>query len=183
MNSSITTMNRSLINPMPQFFDRYIKLVEDINVVEALEKYRSPFSLLNEPTLRSLADKRYAPEKWTIKDILQHLVDNERVQSYRAMRFARNDNSSLPGYDENLFADNANAAGRTMDELLEEFSVVRKSTILLYKSFTEEMMMRSGICFNVDISVLALGFQIAGHQIHHFNVIRERYLHLSETSN
>lgn len=170
-------MKRSDIVVMPEFFDRYINLVEDIAIVDALEKY-SPFeNMIDANTLKKLDGKRYAPDKWTIKDILQHIIDNERVQSYRAMRFARRDVTSLPGYDEQLFGSTADAERRDIDELLSEFAIVRQGTIALYKSFTPEMLKHEGVAFK-KISVLALGFVLVGHPIHHVNIIRERYLPL-----
>lgn len=91
------------------------------------------------------------------------------------MRIARNDKTLLPGFDENLFANNAHGALRKLDDLLYEFDMVRKSTIALYSSFSEEDLQREGFIFQSDISVLAIGFTISGHVIHHMNVISERY--------
>jgi hypothetical protein len=163
---------------MPQFFDRYINKVSDIPVVEALEQYPRIESAIDKHLLEALGDKVYAPGKWTIRDIVQHITDNERVQAYRAMRISRNDQTVLPGYDENLFADNTNAANSSLDDLLEEFAITRQSNIMLFKSFTDEMLQRTGTCYTVSISPLALGFVLAGHQLHHINIIKERYLPL-----
>ncbi|MEI6950562.1 DinB family protein [Paraflavisolibacter sp. H34] len=171
-------MNKSAIPSMPRFFDRYILLAEDAPVTEVLEKHQAFESAIDADTLKRLGDKRYAPGKWTVKDILQHIIDNERVQSYRALRIARNDQTSLPGYDENLFADHAQTERRTVDDLLEEFRLVRRSSILLFRSLPPEMLLREGTCNNITISPLALGFMLAGHQIHHVNVLKERYLAL-----
>jgi hypothetical protein len=171
-------MRKSDIHPMPQFFDRYINKVSDIPVVEALEQYPSIESAIDKHVLEALGDNVYAPGKWTIKDIVQHITDNERVQAYRAMRISRNDQTVLPGYDENLFADNTNAANISLDDLLEEFAITRQSNIMLFKSFTDEMLQRTGTCYTVSISPLALGFVLAGHQLHHINIINERYLPL-----
>jgi len=169
-----TNMRRSDIKKMPEFFDRYINQVDDIDILDALT---SSLILLQKEKDRfeQLGDLVYEPGKWTIKDILQHTIDNERIQSYRALRFARGDKSLLPGYDEVLYGANAKATSRELDELLAEFEVVRKSSILLFKSFDHEMMQREGICFNKDISVLSLGFVLVGHQLHHLRVIKEKY--------
>lgn len=160
---------------MPQFFDRYINQVEDTDLIEALEKYINFGNEDDLDTFRKLGDQRYAPGKWTVKEVIQHVIDNERIQAYRALRFARNDKTILPGYEENLLADNAKTAHRTVDEILEEFSVVRRSSIFLFKSLNEEELLRTGTTFNTEISVLALGFVLVGHQIHHYNVLKERY--------
>jgi hypothetical protein len=163
---------------MPAFFDRYINLTEDIDIVEALEKYHTVESLLDKKNLEKLGKKVYAEGKWTIKEIVQHMIDNERVQAYRALRIARNDKTPLPGYDENLFAANVQLSKRDLDGLLEEFAIVRRSNIMLFENFNDEVQQRTGLCNNVPISVLALGFVLTGHQIHHANIIRERYFPL-----
>lgn len=171
-------MKRSAIVPMPEFFDRYINLVEDVPVVEALTARTRVFPPADMPKIYALGDKVYAPGKWTIKDVVQHVIDNERIQAYRALRFARNDASMLPGYDEEPYAKEARAERRSLEDLLEEFEVTRHSNILLFSSFTEEMLLRKGICFGKEMSVLALGFVLAGHQEHHVRIVRERYFPL-----
>lgn len=171
-------MKRSNITPMPEFFDRYINLVEDIDIFEAFEKY-APEKVYQEiEKLIKVNDQVYAPGKWTVKDILQHVIDTERIMSYRALRFSRNDNTVLPGYEEDLFAANTIANKRTIEDLMEEFSLVRQSTELLFKNMSDEMILRSGVAFKSEISALALGFVIVGHAMHHMGVIRERYFPL-----
>jgi hypothetical protein len=166
-------MKRSEIKGMPEYFDRYINLVEDIDVIDALKK--NSVNLFDKDKLKQLGDKVYAPGKWTGKEMLQHLIDGERIFTYRALRFARNDKTALPGFDENLYTPNSQAGRRSLDEILNEFDIVRQSSICLYQSFTDEMLDRRGACFSRDISVLALGFTIAGHGIHHTNLLKERY--------
>lgn len=167
-------MKKSDIPVMPMFFDRYIHMNEDIDVLEALKKQSMPdnaeISLLTE-----LGDFRYAPDKWTVKDVLQHIIDTERIQSYRAMCIARNDKNIFPGFDEQLYGETAMAVRRSVASLVDEFATVRRSTIQLFEHFDEEMLLRGGTCFQVKISVLALGFVMAGHQMHHFNILEERY--------
>ena len=169
-------MKRSDIHPLPQFYDRYILQVEDIDVVQALTKYSD--ALPDIALMEELGDQRYAEDKWTVKDVWQHIIDNERIQSYRALRLARNDAQPLPGYEQEPYAANAQATDRTLQDLMEEFNIVRKASILLFKSFSDEMQMRRGICSNTDISVLALGFVIVGHQIHHQQILEARYFPL-----
>lgn len=168
-------MKKSAINPMPPFFDRYINLAEDIDIFEAFRKY-APKEIFSEThKLEQMGDEIYAPEKWTVKDILQHVIDNERIMAYRALRFSRNDRTNLPGYDEALLGANTIASRRTIADLLEEFEQVRVSTISLFTNMDGEMMLRSGVANQTEISPLALGFVILGHPLHHMNVIRERY--------
>lgn len=171
-------MKKSDIDPMPQFFDRYINLVEDIDIFEAFEKY-SPEKVYPEiEKLTDLQDKIYAPEKWTVKDILQHVIDNERIMAYRALRFSRNDKTALPGYEEADLAANTVASKRSVTDLLEEFSLLRKSTILLFKNMSDGMILNPGTANHTQISPLALGFVIIGHPVHHMHIIRERYFPL-----
>ncbi|TBX64816.1 DinB family protein [Flavobacterium silvisoli] len=121
-------------------------------------------------------DYRYAEGKWTIKDILQHLIDAERIFAYRALRFGRNDLTPLASFDENDYVNVANANNRSIQDLLTELLVVRQATLALFKSFTEVELMRIGTASNNPMSVRALGFVIIGHQNHHQRVFQERYL-------
>jgi uncharacterized damage-inducible protein DinB len=121
-------------------------------------------------------DYRYAEGKWTIKDIIQHLIDAERIFAYRALCFARNDKTELPGFEENDYVGEANAGKRSIQELLSELAVVRQATLSLFKSFSAEEFTRKGIASNNPMSVRALGFIIIGHQNHHQCVFEERYL-------
>ncbi len=171
-------MTKSDITPMPRFFDRYIDLAPDIDLVESLTQMASFAKLLSLETAQALGDRVYAPGKWTIRDILQHLIDTERIMAYRALRFARNDHTPLPGFDEELFGQTARATHRNLVDLYEEYALNRQATIALFRSFDQEMLARTGVCFNQTLSPLALGFVLVGHPMHHINVIEERYLPL-----
>jgi hypothetical protein len=173
-------MKKSAINPMPAFFDRYIHLVEDIDLFEAFEKYSPAIVYKDSNALAALGDKVYAPGKWTVRDIIQHVIDNERIMAYRALRFSRNDQTLLPGYDEELLGANTIANQRSLSELMEEFAQVRAATISLFKGMNDEMMLRSGFAYKSEISALALGFVIVGHPVHHMRIINERYFPLLE---
>jgi hypothetical protein len=171
-------MKKSEIDPLPQFFDRYINLVDEEDLFEALSNSLHALETIDMASLEKIGGKVYQPGKWIIKDLFQHMIDNERVQTYRAMRFARNDKTMLPGYDEELFGKNSLANKRQLEDVINEFILCRKATILLFESFDPSVLQYSGICFNIEITVTALGFQIIGHQIHHLNVIKERYFPL-----
>jgi uncharacterized damage-inducible protein DinB len=123
-------------------------------------------------------DYRYADGKWTIKEILQHLIDAERIFAYRALRFSRSDKTPLPGFEENSYAEvvNPTANKRHLKDLLTEFTAVRHATITLFKSFTEEDLLKKGVASENVMSVRAVGFVIIGHQNHHMRVFKERYL-------
>lgn len=121
-------------------------------------------------------DYRYAEGKWTIKDILQHLIDTERIFAYRALRIARNDRTALPGFDETAYAGATEANARHLQNLLTELSIVRQGTIHLFKSFTAEDLLKTGTASGYLVSVRALGYLIIGHQYHHIKIYKERYL-------
>jgi uncharacterized damage-inducible protein DinB len=119
---------------------------------------------------------RYADGKWTIKEILQHIADDERIYAYRALRFARNDKTELPGFDQDEYTRYANANRRTLDDLLGELASVRDATLSLYDGLGDDMLTRAGIASGNVMSVRAIAYHIAGHELRHMNVIRERYL-------
>ncbi len=167
--------------PQPEergdWFARYIATVpDDVDFVryllEQLQTIELRLGRLSEEKLTF----RYEPGKWTIRDILSHLIDGERVFSYRALRFARNDQTELPGFDESEYAAHSNAARRSVGDLLAEFRAVRLSTIELIKSLDEPMMTRSGVASGQRVTVRSLIYIIAGHVNHHLRIIDERYL-------
>ena len=117
----------------------------------------------------------YAPDKWTIKQMLQHVIDTERIFAYRALAIARKEPASLMGFDENEYAKNATAAHRNWKEMIAEWKTVRQSTNMLFASFTEEDLKQNGTASDSPISVNAIGFIIFGHALHHLHVLKERY--------
>ncbi len=169
-------MKKSDINQAPCYFDTYINLVDDIELTDALKQSISELDNLDFDALEKLADYAYAEGKWTVKDIIQHMLDTERVMNYRALSYARNDVKQLPGFDENNYAKNVNTKKRSLKSLIAELKLVHKSSIALFKSFDKKALQRKGIMFNSEMSVLAVGFVIAGHQKHHLKVIAERYM-------
>jgi uncharacterized damage-inducible protein DinB len=154
----------------------YIKLLEDVNLIEELEISLHEFIKFVQNIPMDKFDYRYAEGKWTIKEIIQHLIDTERIFSYRAMRISRNDKTPLPGFEEDDYVINTNANGRNLQELLTEMALVRQSTIALFKSFSEEQLKRMGVASNNPVSVRAIGFSTIGHQKHHQKIFQERYL-------
>lgn len=168
-------MKRSEIKiPQPRL-GTYIEKVEDIELMDALENYGKPYFLAENEKLKQLGDKIYAPGKWTVKDIIQHLIDTERIFAYRALRFARNDKTLLPGFEQSDYAVTAEASCRELNDLLEEYFTVRDTTVQLFKSFTNEMLMREGQTASGTITVAGIGFAIAGHTKHHVEVLKEKY--------
>ena len=169
-------LNKLPENEYSEFVATYIKALDDVHLVEELEISLHDFIKFVQNIPMDKFDYRYEEGKWTIKDIIQHIIDAERIFGYRALRISRNDKTPLPGFDENEYVENTNANNRGLQELLTEFSAVRHSNLLLFKSFSEEQLARMGIASNHPISVRAIGFMMIGHQKHHQNVFQERYL-------
>ncbi len=161
---------------MAPYYQKYVDRCAGDDVMgallDSLKKCRELFARIP----ADKGDHRYAPEKWSIKDVLQHMIDTERVFSYRAMRIARNDATPLPGFDEDEYARIANATARPLDDLYMETEIIRGGTILLLQSLEDNMLLRQGTASNNPVSVRALGWITAGHMLHHIGVIEERYL-------
>lgn len=168
--------NQLLENEYSGGFATYIREAGDVNLIEELEISLHDFIRFVQNIPMDKFDYRYAKGKWTIKDIIQHLIDCERIFAYRALRFSRNDQTPLASFEENDYAINTNANERSIQDLLTELSSVRHSNLLFYKSLSEEQLKRMGTASNIQISVRALGFTIIGHQKHHQKVFEERYL-------
>ncbi len=159
------------------FYANYINQVSgEYTLTEELEISVHRFIKFVQNIPMDKFDYRYAEGKWTIKDIILHLIDAERIFAYRALRFARNDKTELPGFEENDYVVEANASKRSIQDLLSELAVVRQATLSLFKSLSDKELMRKGIASKNTISVRALGFVIIGHQNHHQRVFEERYL-------
>jgi uncharacterized damage-inducible protein DinB len=154
----------------------WVKAAGEVNLMEELEISLHDFIRFVQNIPMDKFDYRYAEGKWTIKEIIQHIIDTERIFAYRALRISRNDLTPLPGFDENIFAENTSANSRTIQDLLTEFSAVRQSNLLLFKSFSDEQFKRMGTASENPISVRAIGFILIGHQKHHQKIFKERYL-------
>lgn len=169
-------MPKPLPEDYPSFFAGYINQVETDDLKASITQISHPLTyfFLNLPEEK--ADYAYAPNKWSLKDVLQHIIDTERIMQYRLLRIARNDATPLPGFDENEYAQNAKAMNRTFVSLKEELKALRKSTDLLIGSLTDEQFMHSGITSDKRITANAIAYILLGHLMHHKKVIEERYL-------
>jgi hypothetical protein len=168
-------MKKSDINQPPCYFDKYIDLVDDIEISAAFKQSIDELDNLDLAKYNQIGDKVYAEGKWTIKDILQYLIDAERVLAYRSLCIGRNDPTELPSFDEEIFAATVNTKNKTFEEIINELKIVRASTELLFESFDDTAMHRSMTIYGNQMSVLAYGFAILSHQIHHLKIIEERY--------
>ena len=172
-------MNRPQASEHHEYYGKYIKKVPDGDIIRLLEEQVEETLALLEGIPSGQADHRYAPDKWSIKDVVGHVIDTERTFAYRALCFARKDPAQLPSFEQDQYAEFSNAANRTLQDLAEELRVVRKSHVVLFKSFDEASWTRRGIASGFEFSVRALPYIIAGHEIHHRQVLEERYLPIS----
>ncbi|RYY55185.1 MAG: DinB family protein [Chitinophagaceae bacterium] len=163
----------SRVNP---FYHNYINQVPESSILEAFRTHTARYLAVFSAVPEDKRDYRYGPGKWTIREMLQHIIDTERVFAYRALCFARKGPEALPGFDENVFADNSKASTRDWDDLLAEFSHVRESSRLLFASFDEEQLESAGISNGSPAYVRVLGYTLLGHVSHHLNILEQRYL-------
>lgn len=158
------------------FYKPYIEKVGNDDLITILNKSGEDLIFFFNSIPAEKLEYSYAEGKWTIKEVLLHIIDAERIFCYRALRFARNDKTSLQGFDENTYVPESCANSRTIGSLIDEYRKQRASTLVLFSSFSEDVMKRKGIANENYMSVRALGFVICGHEKHHCEVIKERYL-------
>lgn len=163
-------------NSLPKFYNHYVMQVQDLDLQEALEQSGKNLLAMLSTVPEEMGEYRYEKGKWSIKELICHMMDAERIFAYRALRFARNDSTDLTSFEENDYALQANAHARTLKQLLAEVETLRKTTIDLFASFTPEMLHRKGTVNKNPISAINLGYIIAGHETHHHNILKERYL-------
>lgn len=155
----------------------YIKLLPDDGLV--LKHLKENFKQVKEFIQSLSPDKltyRYAENKWTIKEMLVHIIDDERIYAYRALRIARNDKTPLPGFEQDDYVPFSKANKRSLASIFQEYKIVRNATLSLFNSLDKEDLLRTGIANDHPVSVRALAYHIAGHELHHVNIVRERYL-------
>lgn len=158
------------------YYATYINLVTTKDIVVALtESFNEILEFYNLIPEEKWSFS-YADGKWTVKEVVQHLLDTERVFAYRALCFSRKETIALPGFDQDEYLENSYANSRTKQSLIEEYKSIRNATITLYKSFTNDMLLEIGTASDNPLSVRAAGYIIAGHEKHHCKVIKERYL-------
>ena len=158
------------------YFDKYISLSTSQDIEETLVESHNHLIQVVLPLTEEQMLFKYEENKWSIKDLIQHLIDTERVFAYRAMRFSRNDKTELSGFDENEFAQEAGADSKSKEQLLNEYIAVHKATIMFYNTLPAEAMERKGKAGGNEFSLIQIAHIIAGHIQHHLSVIEERYL-------
>ncbi len=158
------------------YYERYIDLVASGDVLAALSKQMAETQALLRSLPASVATYRYAPGKWSVNEVIGHLIDSERIFAARALRFGRGDAAPLPGFEQDDYVSNSSFDSFPLSELSSELGVVRESTIFLFKHLQEDAWMRRGIANGAEVSVRALAYIIAGHELHHRETLRTRYL-------
>lgn len=169
-------MTKPNADQYPEYFQRYINCVNENDLMLAFKNQLPVAELFFNAIGHNLSGQRYAPGKWTIKEVLQHIIDTERVFSYRVLCIARGELQTLPSFDEKNYGDFAMGSSRQWPDLIKEFIAVRHSTTILFESLPKASFLRMGNVSNYTISPLALGFITIGHAYHHIQVVKERYL-------
>ncbi len=161
----------------PDYYKVYIdQIPDDDNIINVLKAGREKMQSLIKSIPEEKGEHSYAPGKWSIKEVMGHVADVERVMAYRAMCIARGEKKSLPGFEQDDYVASADFNSRSLHDLAEELLHLRDSNISLFKSFNNETLMRQGTANNYDITVRAFMFIIAGHELHHMRILKERYL-------
>ena len=158
------------------YYSSYIDKARNLELIDGLKQSGEDTLAFFKAIPSTKQEYVYEVNKWSIKELLLHLIDVERVFAYRALRFARKDNTSLPGFDEGYYTTNGKANNYSMDSLLKSYGVLRQATLDLFENFSNDMLLEIGEASGTNMSVRALGFVIIGHEKHHCDVIRERYL-------
>ncbi len=169
-------MERPEKNEYAEYYERYISLVEETDIVAALE--RQQFELLE--VFKEIDEEKsfhaYAEGKWTIKELLGHITDTERIFAYRALRISRADETPIEGFEQDGYTENSNAYNTKLPDLISEFLYSRKANVILFQNLTNRAWLRTGTASDATVSVRALAFMMVGHVRHHLNILRERYL-------
>lgn len=158
------------------YYAGYIDLLPEGDLFDLLEQQRDETLALMDSLSAEEAGHRYAPDKWSLKEVFGHVIDSERIFAYRALCISRGERQALPGYDQDAYVAAASFDARAIEDLAEEYRAVRQATVLLFRSLSEEELRRRGTANEVELSARAAAYIIAGHERHHLRIIRERYL-------
>jgi hypothetical protein len=182
---STTTPSTATASLRPQsgeyapYYDRYISLIPGNDILAALtalEDQRRQMLLLLSGRTEADGDLRYAPEKWSLKEVLGHINDTERIMSYRALRISRSDATPIEGFEQDDYVRNGPFGRRPLSDLIEDYIAVRRATLSLFRNLDEAAWTRRGVANKNEVTVRALAYIIAGHELHHRRIIEEKYL-------
>jgi DinB family protein len=175
----MSTLATAITRPQPgeynPFYDRYISLVKSDDIVAALEK-QAPETIALLKSAGPRADFRYEPGKWSVKEVVGHVNDTERIMTYRALRIARGDKTPIEGFEQDDYIRGGNFGQRSLADLIDEFAAIRQATLAFFRHLNGESAARLGIANKSDITARALPFIIAGHELHHRRILQEKYL-------
>ena len=164
------------LSRIPEYYHKYVNLVIDKDIETAFDNHQEQLVSYLKSLPKKKWNYRYAEGKWSIKEVVQHIIDAERVFAYRALCFARKDQTPLPSFDENLFAANSRADERTKKDLLKELAAVQRSSALLFQSFDNEQLDQGGVASGKSVYVKGVAYILLGHALHHRNILQEKYL-------
>lgn len=164
------------VNEYAPYFGKYITLVPEGDIIEILSEQNNFMNNFFSGISEEKSTYRYEENKWSIREVLGHIIDTERIFAYRALRISRNDKTALPGFEQDDYVPYSNHANVSLKNLIEEFFLLRQANIKMLESFTDEMWIRTGTASGNPVSVKAAVYVLAGHPLHHINVIKERYL-------
>ena len=173
-------MKKSDIEKLPKYFDYYIQLNEDIELTEAFNKSLNQIDNIDIEQLNRIGLDVYEAGKWSINKIIQHLIDWERIWCYRTLLFARQEGTIPDLLEDQIMAEHSNADDLSKEQLITELRAVRIATKAMFDSFNDEMLEINCKFSNYEMSILAMGFNIIGHQLHHYQIIKERYIPLDK---
>lgn len=164
------------LSRVPEYYHKYINLAIGEDLESAFEKHQTELVSFLKEIPKKKWNYRYAEGKWSIKEVVQHIIDAERVFAYRALCFARKDQTPLPGFDENIFAASAKADERSKKDLIKELKAIQESSALLFSSFDEEQLEQPGVASGKPTYVKGIAYILLGHALHHKKILEERYL-------
>jgi hypothetical protein len=164
------------------YYGRYISLVKSDDILASLQQQMPATKALLSSLSEREANFRYAPDKWSIKQVFGHLIDSERIFAYRALRIARADQIPMEGFEQDDYVRSGNFENRTMPDLLEEYETVRAATLTLFRNFDTPAWSRRGVANNNQVTVRAAAYIIAGHELHHMQIVKDRYLSASSAA-
>lgn len=169
-------MRRPSIKEASDFYFRYIQQVKGDDFLHTLKESAESTPVFLHALTPAQWNHRYASGKWNIKEVVVHVADSERIFAYRALRIARGDKTPLPGFEQNDYVPLSNASARSPESIINEYRAVRNATLAMFNNFDHDMLNQMGTASDTPVSALALGFIIAGHEQHHLNILKERYL-------
>jgi hypothetical protein len=175
MRSGITVSSKPAPDEYAPYYDKYVSLISDGDILATLEKQPSAIASLLSTRKEADGDLRYAPGKWSVKEVLGHVIDTERIFSYRALRIARNDRTPMEGFEQDDYVKYGPFAQCSLATLVEEFKSVRLATLSLFRGLDEAAWVRRGVANKNQVSVRAIAYIIAGHETHHKKILQEKY--------